>query len=105
MKEFLIRVITDSNPASVLNIFLNMIQISVTVVAFLMLIRARRIIKLVTTDGTKWMIEQALKTSYDDHFSRLYQRVDAIATCMGKEFLCNPEHLIPHRGITPDKKE
>ena len=98
MKEWIISIVQESNPASVVNIFLNFIQIIVTVAAFAMLIKARSSVKRITTEGTKWLTQQVLKQSYDEHFSRLYQRVDALAAFQGKEFICNPETLIPHRG-------
>jgi hypothetical protein len=104
MRDWLIGVLQDSNPASVVNLVLNLVQIAVTVAAFCMLVRARNSVRRITTDGTKWLTEQVLRSAYDEHFSRLYQRVDALAAFQGKEFVCNPETLIPHRGApsTPE---
>jgi hypothetical protein len=101
MKEWLIWIITESNPASVLNIVLNVVQIIVTVYAFVLVRRSRVALSRITTDGTRWLLEEAVKKSYDEHFSRLYQRVDALAGFFGKEFICNPETLIDHRGKAP----
>lgn len=58
---------------------------------------------MLTTEGTKWLVSEAVKVNNEEHMTRLYQRVDALASAIGKEFLCNPEHLIPHRGINNEE--
>ena len=101
MKAWIIQIVTDSNPASVINLFLNVVQVITTAYALWLVRKSREAMKRITTDGTKWLIQETVKISYDEHFSRLYQRVDALAAYAGKEFVCNPETLIDHRGNTP----
>jgi hypothetical protein len=95
--------LANSPPASVLNVFLNIVQIAVTAWAVWIIIRYKNRVNAIVTDGTKWLVQEAVKANQEEHLTRLYQRVDALATSIGKEFLCNPEHLIPHRGMADNK--
>ncbi len=96
--------LANSPPASVINVLLNIIQIGVTAWAVWIIVRYKNRVNAIITDGTKWLVQEAVKENEKEHMTRLYQRVDALATAIGKEFLCNPEHLIPHRGL-PEKAE
>lgn len=96
--------LADSPPASVLNVVLNIIQIAVTVWAVWIIVRYKNKVNAIVTDGTKWLVGEAVNQYEQEHMTRLYQRVDALAAAIGKEFLCNPEHLIPHRGQNPENK-
>jgi hypothetical protein len=91
--------ILDSNPASVLNVVLNLVQIAATMYALWMVRRARSAVARIEVDGTKWLMEETMKAAFGEHLSRLYQRIDALAAFYGKEFICNPETLIEHRGL------
>ena len=95
--------LADSPPASVLNVALNIIQIGVTLWALWIIFRYKNKVNAIVTDGTKWLVNEAVQQHEQEHMTRLYQRVDALAAAIGKEFLCNPEQLIPHRGQKPEK--
>ena len=95
--------LANSNPASILNIFLNLIQLIATSWAVWIIWYYKKRVNSIVTDGTAWLVKEAVKNNENEHFTRIYQRVDALAASIGKEFLCNPEHLIPHRGIDPSK--
>lgn len=101
MKDWLIEMITESNPASVVNVILNFVQIAVTIYMFTLIYRYKKRVDSMVNEGTKWLVSEAVKNAQEEHITRIYQRVDALAAAIGKEFLCNPEHLIPHRGQQP----